>query len=475
MQPKQIGIIALGGFGAIAFGFILHGLTVEAPTGVAAVSALPVEEKIEVHSDARVKVLSTLHALSVGTELKQADFAWIDWPADLARPEYVTQNEAADAFESYKGAVLRADSRPGEPLLKTALVRTGDGSSMAALLGRGMRPFAVNISPTTASGGFIMPGDRVDIMLSQKIKLPNANDERSSKKAHAFNPAPGLTLLQYLSQKHPEMFRGQAPNMPPEAEDPLSNPDKTAAILNGDIRPDPFQDISRAMNKQIWSFHISDGADSLSYVETIMKNVKILAIDRSINRGGGGQQEDGQEKANINRGGSMATLEVTPEQAEFLTLAQQFGSVSLSLRSLTDNRVENAGGAPQIPQISGFFGRFMPGQIPEGEGGVPTAPRSFTIMRGTTVSKAAFANAGSLNAENLSGADDTVTSLRSPEGAKNMFMRLLTPLKPVPEPVASPAAAGASAERSPAADLLQTLRKPLNGAATNAPNPRSPL
>jgi pilus assembly protein CpaB len=60
--------------------------------------------------------------------------------------------------------------------------------------------------------------------------------------------------------------------------------------------------------------------------ETILKNIRVLAIDQNV------EEKNGQRVVI----GKTATLELSPGQAESLTLAQKLGSISLALRSITD-------------------------------------------------------------------------------------------------------------------------------------------
>jgi len=69
--------------------------------------------------------------------------------------------------------------------------------------------------------------------------------------------------------------------------------------------------------------------DGQAHVRTILRNVRVLAIDNVVD------DTSKDEKANVI--GKTATLELDPSQAEFLTAAQATGTISLSLRSVADN------------------------------------------------------------------------------------------------------------------------------------------
>jgi len=131
----------------------------------------------------------------------------------------------------------------GEPIREVKLVNAKGAGFMAAILPSGMRAISTQISPETGAGGFILPNDHVDVILTRR--------ERDADKAA--------------------------------------------------------------------------GGDSHSS-ETILSNVRVLAIDQAV------EEKNGQRVVV----GKTATLELSPSQAETLALSQQLGSLSLALRSLTD-------------------------------------------------------------------------------------------------------------------------------------------
>ncbi len=120
---------------------------------------------------------------------------------------------------------------------------------MAAILPTGMRAISTEISPETGAGGFILPNDKVDVILTKRDKA----SERSSGAADTINS------------------------------------------------------------------------------ETILTNIRVLAIDQTVG------EKDGQKVVV----GKTATLELKPEQAESLARARQSGTLSLALRSLVDANQPN--------------------------------------------------------------------------------------------------------------------------------------
>jgi pilus assembly protein CpaB len=237
------------------------------------------------------KVLVAAKDLEPGSRLTDSDLAWKDWPVDELNPLFITdgatsppkaegaaaENAAADAKPAdaksgvvdramkavaevnapgakadYIGAVVREPILAGEPLVARKIVRAGDSGYMAAYLEPGMRAMAIRVTVETAAGGFILPGDRVDVLLTREVK--SASGEAGGTKFAA---------------------------------------------------------------------------------ATVMRNVKVLAIDQSTRAA-----ED--EQAVV---GATATLELTGRDAEILALAKSEGELSLVLRSYADT----AGPSGHVP------------------------------------------------------------------------------------------------------------------------------
>ena len=77
------------------------------------------------------------------------------------------------AKADYVGSVVREPILAGEPIVLRKIVRAGDSGYMAAYLEPGMRAMAIRVTVETAAGGFILPGDRVDVVLTRETNLGN--------------------------------------------------------------------------------------------------------------------------------------------------------------------------------------------------------------------------------------------------------------------------------------------------------------
>jgi pilus assembly protein CpaB len=148
--------VALGAAGLAAF--LANGF----------LSAPPKKEVVEVNKVAMTSVLATLKDIQVGDILDTSNLGWKEWPSDRVTQHMVTQAGDADVFEEMKGARARAALFEGEPVNKRRIVQIGDAGFMAAVLPKGMRAISIRVSAETGAGGFILPNDRVDVLLTRK-------------------------------------------------------------------------------------------------------------------------------------------------------------------------------------------------------------------------------------------------------------------------------------------------------------------
>lgn len=169
---------------------------------------------------------------------------WQSWPSDGVNENFITKDNDPEALEKYKGSIARIAMFAGEPLRKSKLI--GEGQSfMSSILPTGYRAVATQIAADTSAGGFILPNDYVDVIMTRRSDTTTGQ-------------ASGFTT------------------------------------------------------------------------ETILKNIRVLAIDQAI-------QED--EEGRRVKVGETATLELTPQQAEIITVAQQMAErLTLTLRSVVDTQ-----------------------------------------------------------------------------------------------------------------------------------------
>lgn len=184
-------------------------------------------------------VLVSTRTIAVGETLIPDDYRWQAWPEEVLHPSFIVRTSGDEAATKWVGAVVRSPIVDGEPLTRFKMVHIGEGGLMANILEPGMRGMAIQISATSGAGGFILPNDRVDVILTSSVRV---DGERGGKRNS----------------------------------------------------------------------------------ETILRNIRVLAIDQTF------REQDGQQVVV----GRTATLELTSLQVEDMALAVESGGISLALRSL---------------------------------------------------------------------------------------------------------------------------------------------
>ena len=202
MKPAKIAVICIAAVSAIGLALVVRamgssGQAVSTAAAAPAAAARPM-----------AKGLVAARDLAPGKRLTDADLTWKAWPVDEVNPAFITDGSvplpqaaaAAPAAEKaaprpqgavatvaraaadvatnggkaeYFGSVVREPILAGEPIIGRKIVRAGDSGYMAAYLEPGMRAMAIRVNVETAAGGFILPGDRVDLVLTREANLGN--------------------------------------------------------------------------------------------------------------------------------------------------------------------------------------------------------------------------------------------------------------------------------------------------------------
>ncbi|MEO6091780.1 MAG: Flp pilus assembly protein CpaB [Novosphingobium sp.] len=113
------------------------------------------------------KVLVAGRELPVGTILTADAVSFQPWPKEMLRDAYLL--DSGSDMAKLLGTVVRLPVPAGQPVTRGALVQPGDRGFLAAALGPGMRAVTIAVSARTGVGGFVFPGDHVDLMLTQTI------------------------------------------------------------------------------------------------------------------------------------------------------------------------------------------------------------------------------------------------------------------------------------------------------------------
>jgi len=124
------------------------------------------------------KVLVAQRALPVGTIITADSVSFQEWPKEMVQDAYFIDGEAD--MNKLLGTVVRYPITAGQPVTQGALVAPGDRGFLAAALGPGMRAITIPVSAMTGVGGFVFPGDHVDLMLTQTV---NSSDGGTALKA----------------------------------------------------------------------------------------------------------------------------------------------------------------------------------------------------------------------------------------------------------------------------------------------------
>jgi pilus assembly protein CpaB len=228
---------------------IILGVAVAAATGAGYIAknmtappATTVEQGPQQPSIALSEVLVVSGDVPMGG-IVGGQIAWRKWPTSMIDDGFVTRAGEPDALEKFHAAVARVAMYGGEPLRKSKLI--GEGMSfMSSILPSGKRAVATQIAADTSAGGFILPNDYVDVIMTRRSE--------QSTTAGGF------------------------------------------------------------------------------ITETILKNIRVLAIDQAL------QEDEEGRRVKI---GETATLELTPQQAEIITVAQQLADrLTLALRAVVDTQ-----------------------------------------------------------------------------------------------------------------------------------------
>ena len=195
------------------------------------------------------KVLVARKAMPVGTIIDAESLTYQPWPKELLQSAYYMEGSPDSDISKLIGTVVRYQVTAGQPLTRGSLVGPNDRGFLAAALGPGMRAVTVPVNVSSGVAGFVFPGDRVDMVLTQDVQ-----------------------------------GGGDGP--------------------------------------------------ALKVSETIMRNIRVLATDQRID------SKDATTGKTVVTTFSNVTLEVTPRIAEKIAVAQNMGTLSLSLRSLADSASE---------------------------------------------------------------------------------------------------------------------------------------
>lgn len=185
MSAARLLILVIAAVAAIALAFVVRGAFAPKKAPVAAAAAAVPAAK------PTVRVLVAKRDLPIGTRLNPGDLGWQDWPAEGLSATFTTDGAPPavqptgaagaaktaastaeglfgdSAIKALDGAVVREPFVTGEPIVARKIVKQGEGNYMAVVLAPGMRAMSVGVTVDTSAGGFVLPGDRVDLIVSK--------------------------------------------------------------------------------------------------------------------------------------------------------------------------------------------------------------------------------------------------------------------------------------------------------------------
>jgi pilus assembly protein CpaB len=194
-----------------------------------------------------VDVLVAGGDIGLGQSLTNSALRWQTWPAAAGGTNFIRRQDRPDAIDQLAGSIARSPFFAGEPIRENRLIKGKGSGYMAAVLPSGMRAISTDVTPETGAAGFILPNDRVDVILSRRDREGAGAEVHSS--------------------------------------------------------------------------------------ETVLSNVRVLAIDQTV-------EEKGGQRVVV---GKTVTLELTQRQAETLVMSRTTGQLSLALRSIVDGDNADAG------------------------------------------------------------------------------------------------------------------------------------
>lgn len=171
MNAMRIGILALALVAAGLAAFLARSLiTSDQPQAAAP----------QVIEEPMAEVLVAANDIALGQRVGKSEISWQRWPEEAVSASYVTRDVQPNALDVFAGAIARGPLLAGEPVTAGKLVSFENAGFMSALLSSGMRAVSMEISPETGAGGFILPNDRVDVIVTTQLATSFASEGSGS-------------------------------------------------------------------------------------------------------------------------------------------------------------------------------------------------------------------------------------------------------------------------------------------------------
>ena len=115
-----------------------------------------------------VDILVAKTDIAVGRSVTTENLSWQPWPVKAAGPLFIKRSVRPNAIEELKGSVARSPFIVGEPIREQKIIKADGSGFMSAILPAGLRAVSTEISAETGAGGFILPNDAVDVILTRQ-------------------------------------------------------------------------------------------------------------------------------------------------------------------------------------------------------------------------------------------------------------------------------------------------------------------
>jgi pilus assembly protein CpaB len=174
MKTARIVVLAIAICAGGVAAYLASGAGTDAPSRPATTVQLPT-----------VDVLVAKEDIALGQTVTPENLQWQTWTESTASGSFIRKKDRPDSVTQLAGSIARAPFIAGEPIREQKLVKANGSGFMAAILPSGMRAVSTEISAETGAGGFILPNDRVDVILTKREKQHSpdvpANDIISSQ------------------------------------------------------------------------------------------------------------------------------------------------------------------------------------------------------------------------------------------------------------------------------------------------------
>ncbi len=158
MSKMRIILFVLAGIAALAAGLMARNFASQRPS----------KEVVVENTVKKTEVLVAAKDLGLGEKLTDGALAWKSWPLESVQDGMITKEAQPEALEKMAQGRARLPIYSGELIIEKKIIQAGDKGFLASILPKGMRAISVAISERSSAGGFILPNDRVDVILTKK-------------------------------------------------------------------------------------------------------------------------------------------------------------------------------------------------------------------------------------------------------------------------------------------------------------------